>query len=102
MTADEKRHMDEVAALAGALANAMLNKVTMADSPLHWKDTVFAAALAMKAVGTVAMEMDAAPMTQDETLDYLTRLFRNAMATTVVPLQIDEAGTLKSTLDIKH
>lgn len=89
---------DGVARLAGELTNTLLNKVVDQQERLSWRDTVFAAAVAMKVVGVVAMELDAEPMTMDETLAELAKIFELAMNTTVMPVPMADAAALHATL----
>jgi hypothetical protein len=87
---DEYVRKQEIAELAGILTNCMINRVLDPALQLDWRDTVYAAGLASKAVGLVAMEMATEPLTLEQTLSALERIFKHALLTTVMPIEVDQ------------
>lgn len=92
---DKNDYRQEIAQLAGALADHLLQHIINPANHLSWRDAVYAASLAIKAVGMVAMQKDTEPLSLEQTEQELERIFDIAQKAAVVPVMDDSGGPLQ-------
>lgn len=100
---EKDERMKYVASFAGFLTSSMIAAVS--DTPLRWSDVVYAAGLAIKAIGSVAVSMSAARSDEGEAQtekmveERIDLLLARARATKVNTMKMDSVEELDAYMD---
>jgi hypothetical protein len=102
MNDEERIAKNAIAVLAGDILDLMTQRLSTGGAKLHCGDAVFAASLAIKAIGMLSMQLDSEPMTPLQIDAELLRIFLAASSTTVIPIAYAEGETPVSSYHTKQ